>query len=103
MGMHDQGGVVHHQGVADQREVAERCRATCQGVAESPTHQGEEEAKRLAQREVAQRAIHRPGGQVLDQKLAMSFLYNNDRKGELTDSPFIVSRPLRDRDQLHRG
>jgi len=88
--------------------VAERRRATRQGVAESPTHQGEEEAKRLAQREVAQRevaqrAIHRPGGQVLDQKLAMSFLYNNDRKGELTDSPFIVSRPLRDRDQLHRG
>ncbi len=65
---------VHHQeGVADQREVAERRRATHQGVAESPTqekeslaHQGEEVAERLAQGEEAQRAIHRPGGQVLD-------------------------------------
>jgi len=54
---------VHHQEVADQREVAE---SPTQGK-ESLTHQGEEVAERLAQgREVAQRTIHRPGGQVLD-------------------------------------
>ncbi len=52
-------------------------------------------------------AVRRPGEQALDQKLAMSISYNDAKKGGLTHSLFIVSRPSRRlrplRDRRQRG